>query len=99
MTDRQYRNRIAKINALQDEVARLKKQVADLQDEVKVAMGDTEKYTTDDGWNIFWRWKKGPEKFDTARFQKEHPEMVPEYMTTGKATREFRITRPGKATA
>lgn len=99
LTDLQYRNRIAKINALKAQAAELTKQVNALQDELKAAMGDAEKYTTEDGWNVFWRWKKGADKFDTARFQEEHPELVPKYMTTGKATREFRITRPGKATA
>lgn len=99
MTDRMYRNRIAKINALKAQAAALTKQANALQDEIKAAMGDTEKYTTEDGYNIFWKWKKGAEKFDTDRFEKEQPELYKDYLKTGKATREFRITKPEKATA
>ena len=99
MTDKQYRNRIAKIEALEAQVDELNRQADALRAEIKDALGDTEQYTTENGYNIFWKWRKGSERFDTARFKKEHPEMVPAYMTTGKATRSFLITKPKNATA
>lgn len=98
MTDRQYRNRIQKINALNAEVARLKAQVTALQDEIKVAMGDTEQYTTEDGYNIFWAWKKGKTHFDDKAFGKEYPDLFQKFTVTDDRTRAFRITKP-KVTA
>lgn len=98
MTDRQYRNRIQKINALNAEVARLKEQVVALQDEIKVAMGDEEQYTTEDGYNIFWAWKKGRTHFDDKAFGKVHPDLFKMFTVTDSPTRAFRITKP-KATA
>jgi len=97
MTDRQYRNRIQKINALNEEVKRLKAQVTALQDEMKDALGDTEKYTTEDGYNIFWQWKKGSETCDTARLKKERPDIYAEYLKVGNPTRAFSITKPKTA--
>lgn len=99
MTDRQYRNRIQKIKALEAQMNDLKAQADALRTEIKVAMGDQEQYTTEDGFNIFWRWKKPSETFDTARFKAAQPEMYKRFLKEGKATREFRITKPGKATA
>lgn len=99
MTDRQLQNRINKINTLKAEVAKLNAQVNTLQDEIKGAMGDEQQVTTKAGFNIFWRWKKAAEKFDTDRFKEAEPDLYKKYLTTGKATREFRITKPGKATA
>ena len=98
MTDRQYTNRILKIAELKAEVKRLNAQVDALQDEIKTAMGDTELITTKAGFNIFWKWKKGSETFDTARFKKAEPDLYKQYLKAGKETRSFLITKPEKAT-
>lgn len=99
MTDRQYQNRINKINALKAEVAKLNAEVNALQDEIKDAMGDAERVTTKAGFNIFWKWKKPSMKFDTTRFEKENPAMYKDYLKEVKGSREFRITKPEKVTA
>jgi len=98
MTNKQYRNRVAKIEALQAEVDALNAQIDKVKDEIKTALGDEEEKDLGDR-HIFWKWKKGREIFETARFKKEHPELAPKYLKAGKDTRAFQITAPKKATA
>lgn len=98
MTNKQYRNRVAKIEAMQAEVDALTEQINKVKDEIKNALGDEEEKDLGDR-HIFWQWKKGRETFDTARFKKDHPDMVPQYTKTGNPTRSFMITAPKKATA
>ena len=98
MTDKQYRNRVSKIEALQAEVDALNAQIDKVREEIKTAIGDEEEKDLGDRY-IFWQWKKGRETFDTARFKKDHPDMVPHYTKTGNPTRSFLITAPKKATA
>lgn len=98
MTNKQYRNRVAKIEALEEQVKALNAQIDKVKDEIKQALGDEEVKDLGDR-HIFWQWKKGRETFETARFKKEHPELAPEYLKVGKATRAFSITAPKKATA
>ena len=98
MTDKQYRNRVAKIEALEAQVEDLKAQIDKVKDEIKQALGDEEEKDLGDR-RIFWKWKKGREIFETARFKADYPDLAPEYLKAGKDTRAFQITAPKKATA
>lgn len=98
MTDKQYRNRVAKIEALQAEVDALNAQINKVKDEIKKALGDEQDKDLGDR-HIFWQWKKGRETFQTAKFKADYPELAKEYTKTGKETRSFLITAPKKATA
>ena len=100
MTDKQYRNRVAKIEALEAQVEDLKAQIDKVKDEIKIALGDEEEKDLGDR-RIFWQWRKGRETFETARFKKDYPDLAVEYLKSGKDTRAFQITAPKqkKATA
>lgn len=98
MTNKQYRNRVAKIEAMEAEINALKAQIDKVKDEIKDALGDEEEKDLGDR-HIFWQWKKGRETFQTARFKADHPELAPEYLKVGERTRSFFITKPKKATA
>lgn len=100
MTDKQYRNRVAKIEALEAQVEDLKAQIDKVKNEIKQALGDEEDKDLGDR-HIFWQWKKGRETFQTARFKADYPDLAPEYLKVGEKTRSFFITKPKqkKATA
>lgn len=98
MTNKQYRNRVAKIEALQEQVDALNAEIDKVKNEIKNALGDEQEKDLGDR-HIFWQWRKGRETFETARFKKDYPELAPEYLKVGKDTRAFQITKPKKATA
>lgn len=86
MTDRQMRNRIAKIEALQAQMDELQAQVETLKTEVKDALGDTEEKVVGNR-RIFWKWRQGT-RFDKTAFGKAYPEILKAY-TVAKAPERF----------
>lgn len=91
MTDKQYRNRIAKIEALQKQVDALTAQIDAVTDEIKTALGDTEEKDLGDR-HIFWKWRAGGTRFDSKAFGKDHPELKEQYTVEKPATRFWKIT-------
>lgn len=91
MTDRQYRNRIAKIETLQEQVNALNAQIEAVTKEIQTALGDTQEKDLGDR-HIFWKWRAGGTRFDTKAFGKDHPDLKEKYTVEKPATRFWKIT-------
>lgn len=91
MTDRQMRNRIAKIEALQAQADALAKRADELKAEIQTALGDTEEKDLGDR-RIFWKWRAGGTRFDTKAFEKAYPKLKQEFTVEKPATRFWKVT-------
>lgn len=91
MTDRQMKNRLDKIERMQEQVDALKAQIEEATNEIKTALGDTEEKVIGNR-HIFWKWRSGGTRFDTKRFGQAHPEMVEEFTVEKPATRFWKVT-------
>lgn len=91
MTDRQYRNRIAKIETLQEQVNALNAQIEAVTKEIQTALGDTQEKDLGDR-HIFWKWRAGGTRFDTKAFAKDHPELKEKYTVQKAPVRFWKIT-------
>lgn len=91
MTDRQYRNRVAKLEALQEQVDALNAQIKAVTEEIQTALGDTEEKDLGDR-HIFWKWRAGGTRFDSKAFAKDHPDLKEQYTVEKPRTRFWKIT-------
>lgn len=91
MTDRQYRNRIAKLEALQEQVDALNAQIDAVTAEIQTALGDTQEKDLGDR-RIFWKWRAGGTRFDSKTFAKDHPDLKAKYTVEKAPVRFWKIT-------
>lgn len=91
MTNKQYRNRVAKLEALQEQVKALTAQIDKVTEEIQNAMGDTQEVDLGDR-HIFWKWRAGGTRFDSKAFGKDHPDLKEKYTVEKPATRFWKIT-------
>lgn len=91
MTDRQYRNRVAKLEALQEQVDALNAQIKAVTEEIQTALGDTEEKDLGDR-HIFWKWRAGGTRFDSKAFDKKYPDLRKDFMVEKPAVRFWKIT-------
>lgn len=90
MTDRQMRNRIQKIEELQEQIDALTAQVDAVKDEIKDALGDTEEKVVGNR-RIFWKWRQGT-RFDKTSFGKAYPDILEQYTVKTEPTRFWKVT-------
>lgn len=91
MTDRQYRNRIAKIEALQEQVDALNAQIDAVTKEIQTALGDTQEKDLGDR-RIFWKWRAGGTRFDAKAFDKKYPDLRKDFMVAKPDVRFWKVT-------
>ena len=91
MTDRQMKNRLDKIEALQAQVDALNAQIDEVTDELKTALGDIEEKTVGNR-HIFWKWRAGGTRFDTKAFDMKYPDLRKDFMVEKPRSRFWKIT-------
>lgn len=81
------------LKGVKAEAAELEKRKREIEDAVKMAMGDAEKLTDTEGGTTLatWRTAKGPVKFNEKRFASEHPALYASYLTQSPGTRRFAV--------
>lgn len=86
MTDRQMKNRLEKLAALDEQARALKAEAEAIRAEIVADLGDAETRTSA---RFIVRYQTiTSNTFDTSRFKKEHARLYDEY-TTPKTTRRF----------
>ncbi|MCW1908594.1 MAG: YqaJ viral recombinase family protein [Candidatus Saccharibacteria bacterium] len=87
---------VIKYKALDALIAEQQEQLRLLRDKLCVRMGDKQLMVNEVGERLIsWKFSKAPERFDSAKFKQERPEMYKHYSKTGNASRPFRVLTPG----
>lgn len=85
-TNRQYLNRLEKLDMLKQQIAELEKQAKAIEDDIKTDMGDVEKIECEQ-FRLSWS-KIVSARFDTKAFHAEHEALYNQY-TRNTETRRF----------
>lgn len=85
MTNRQYDNRLRKLQDLEEQKKALEVQIRTLQDEIKRDMGDLEEVNTGK-WIVRFT-KVMSNRFDSAAFKKAHSRLYNEFCRSAESRR------------
>lgn len=84
-----YLNTYTEIKELKDRISELEEKKTDLENELKSLFGDAEAIAYKGQTLATWKAPKESSKFDTAAFQKDHPDMAKDYLKPFQGGRRF----------
>jgi putative phage-type endonuclease len=90
--DRAARDAYAALRVIRERMAALEAQEAEAKAALLNALGEAGDTLTDNGKTLAtWKLAKAPERFDTARFKTEHPDLAAAYTKAGEPFRRLLI--------
>lgn len=82
---------LSRLRALREDIKTNEGEAKEIEDALKIAMGDAEALTHAGKTLVTWKASRETKKFDSKRFAEEHPDMYNDYTTTQPGSRRFLI--------